>query len=156
LAQHGNNVNKINYGGINKVTAHFANASSRNGTLLVGADGPRSQTRECLFGQSKTLATALPILYANVAFSYNDAEKAKFVRSVNPVCSFAVHPECVVMISIQDVPNPNDTRSWRFQLVISWIGTRDNRLSNEEKHAAVKKRAASLPEVTLLSPGYVR
>jgi hypothetical protein len=92
----------------------------------------------------------------NVAFSYNDAQKAKFVRIVNLVCSFAVHLGCVVMISIQDVPNPNDPHSWHFQHIVSWIGTRDDRLSNEEKHAAVKKRASSLAEMTLLPPEYVR
>ena len=87
------------------------------------------------------------MVYVNVAFSYNDAEKSKFVRSANPVCSFVVHPNCVVMVSVQDVPDPSDPRSWRFQLVISWIGLRDDGLNNEEKHAAVKKRAANLPDV---------
>jgi hypothetical protein len=103
--------------------------------------------RECLF-PGKALATALPMLYVNVAFSYNDAEKAQFVRSANPVCSFVVHPDCIAMISIQDVADPADPQNWRFQLVISWSGERDGgAMSNAERHALVKSHAANLPEV---------
>ena len=145
--QYGFTLERVEYGDAGTVTAIFKNGERRTGTLLVGADGPRSCVRECLF-PGKALATALPMLYVNVAFSYNDADKAKFVRSANPVCSFVVHPDCIAMISIQDVPDPADPQNWRFQLVVSWRGERgDEMMSNEESYSLVKSRAVNLPEV---------
>ena len=95
--QYGFTVKKIEYDDSGTVTAIFENNERRTGTLLIGADGPRSCVRECLF-PGRASSAALPMFYVNVAFAYNDAEKAKFVRSANPVCSFVVHADCIAMI----------------------------------------------------------
>lgn len=67
------------------MTVGFANRTEASGTLVVGCDGARSTVRSLLFGAEKATVTALEkTVHANMAFSYNDAEKAKTVRSMHP------------------------------------------------------------------------
>lgn len=48
---------------------------------------------------SEADVTPLEIVHANVAVTYGDAEKAKFVRSAHPVFSFAIRPGLLSFLS---------------------------------------------------------
>ena len=47
---------------------------------------------------------------------------------------------------VQDVPDPNDPASWRFQVVTSWLGKQDTSLDNVGRLAQVKEKAQILCE----------
>lgn len=55
------------------------------------------------------------------------------VCSANAVCSLVVHLDCMVMMSIQDVSDPDDVQTWWFQLVVSWKGAREEHLNKIER-----------------------
>ena len=80
------------------VTAIFTNGDQVAGSIIIGCDGPRSRVREELLGP-KSEVSALELVHSNVAVSYGDAEKARFVRSVHPLSSLAVRPGVLSFIS---------------------------------------------------------
>jgi 2-polyprenyl-6-methoxyphenol hydroxylase-like FAD-dependent oxidoreductase len=106
--------------------------------------------------------TPLEIVHSNVAITYHDAEKARFVRSAHPVFSIAVSPGILSfissmslpklpnadanMFSVQDVPDPEDPANWRFQVVTSWLGKQDESLDEAGRLAQVKQKASVLCE----------
>ncbi|TKA68709.1 hypothetical protein B0A49_03242 [Cryomyces minteri] len=130
------------------VTATFANGTTAIGTVIIGCDGPRSVVREQLLGAEKASTTQLDVIHANLACVYGDAEKAKFVRSAHPIWSMVFHPDLFAFVSIQDIPDPDKPETWRFQVLNSWRGNRDEKesMSSAEKLAEVKSRAEKLPE----------
>lgn len=81
------------------MTATFKDGDKVSGTILVGADGPRSSVRDLLLGEEKAKVTPLDVVHSNVAVTYHDAEKAKFVRSAHPSFSMVTHPECFCIIA---------------------------------------------------------
>ena len=81
------------------MTATFKDGDKVSGTVLVGADGPRSSVRDLILGKEKATATPLNIVHSNVAVTYHDAEKSRFVRTAHPVFSMVLHPECFCFIS---------------------------------------------------------
>ena len=119
--------------------------------MVIGADGPHSTVRERLFGLDKAEPTPDDALCASISVCYSDAHKARFVRSAHPLTSVAVHKDCVVSLSVQDLPDTERPETWQFQLVVSWKRQRSKKnrpLSNEEMHQEVKDKAKSLAEVT--------
>ena len=104
----------------------------------------------------------MEIIHSNVAVKYNDAEKARFVRSTHPVFSMACHPTVLSFISseclwtpsspyanvppVQDVPDPEDPANWRFQVVTCWLGKQDDSLDDAGRLAQVKQKASVLCE----------
>ncbi|KAH8587040.1 monooxygenase [Bisporella sp. PMI_857] len=109
------------------VTAVFTNGELVAGSIIIGSDGPKSKVRKVILG-SEADVTPLEVVHSNVAITYGDAEKARFVRSAHPVFSFAVMPGLLSFLSIQDVPDPEDPANWRFQVVTSWLGREDDSL----------------------------
>ena len=81
------------------VSATFINGDTVTGGVMVGSDGPRSKVREILLGAEKASTTHLDIIHANISVKYDDAEKAKFARSVHPVFGMACHPTVLSFIS---------------------------------------------------------
>ena len=77
----------------------FKDGEKMSGTMVIGCDGPRSKVRELLFGPDKASVTPLEVVHSNVAVRYNDAEKARFVRSAHPSFSIVTHPDCFCFIS---------------------------------------------------------
>lgn len=106
--------------------------------------------------------TPLEIVHANVAVTYGDAEKARFVRSAHPVFSFAIRPGVLSFLSstllstplsphtditiVQDVPDPEDPANWKFQVVTSWLGKRDESLDRVGRLTQVKQKASDMCE----------
>jgi 2-polyprenyl-6-methoxyphenol hydroxylase-like FAD-dependent oxidoreductase len=82
----------------------------------------------------------------SAAFSYHDAEIAQRVRSGHPVFSFQLHPDMFCFVSIQDAPGPAAPADWGFYLLLSWLGEKDASLSNEQRLALAKEKAASIAE----------
>ncbi|MCJ1250307.1 hypothetical protein MMC30_007533 [Trapelia coarctata] len=145
--QYGKELVEVSYGPDGAgVTATFKDGEKVSGTILVGADGPRSSVRGLLLGEEKAKATSLNVVHSNVAVTYHDAEKSKFVRTAHPVFSMVTHPECFCFLSIQDVPDPEKPENWQFQIVTSWLGEKDASLDNAGRLAQVKQKAAVLPE----------
>lgn len=99
-AKYGHELESIRYhsdkGG---VTAVFKNQVAVTGTLLIGADGPKSTVRELLLGPEKSSTTQMEIVHTDIGVTYHDAEKAKLIRSTHPVFSIAVHPDVLVLTS---------------------------------------------------------
>ena len=131
------------------VTATFTNGKGYTGTLLIGADGPRSTVRQFLFahdpatGQARNLED---IVGHSMAVSY-DAETAKHVRSAHPVWCIAISPELFVFQSTQEVPDPDRPENWKFFFFPCWLGERDQSLDNDGRVKALKDRAGKLAEV---------
>ena len=100
VRQYGYDLTGVIYGEDGKgVAATFANGESVQGTLIIGCDGARSKVREILLGHEKGDVTPMEIVHSNVAIVYDDAEKAKFVRSAHPVFSCMVHPSVLSFIA---------------------------------------------------------
>jgi 2-polyprenyl-6-methoxyphenol hydroxylase-like FAD-dependent oxidoreductase len=97
MNQYGNELASIRYED-GCVTAVFTNGESVVGSIIVGSDGPRSKVREVLLGPEADV-TPLEIVHSNVSVTYEDAEKARFVRSAHPVFSFAVRPGVLSFLS---------------------------------------------------------
>ncbi|RFU28012.1 hypothetical protein B7463_g8318, partial [Scytalidium lignicola] len=126
-------------------TVIFANGERATGTLIIGTDGPRSKVREIILG-SEAEVTPMEIVHSNVAVTYGDAEKARFIRSAHPVFSLAVRPGLLSFLSIQDVPDPEDPAHWRFQVVNSWLGKQDESLDSAGRLAELKQKASVMCE----------
>ncbi|KAI9720895.1 MAG: hypothetical protein M1812_002734 [Candelaria pacifica] len=130
----------------NGVVAKFANGEEALGSVIIGTDGPKSAVRSTLLGEEKGTATPLEVVHANIALCYGDAEKSRFVRSCHPIFSLCLHPRGLSFVTIQDVPDPDKPETWRFQVVISWIGDRDTSLDNAGRLAELKERVRDWPE----------
>ncbi|MCJ1417254.1 hypothetical protein MMC32_003596 [Xylographa parallela] len=145
--QYGKKLVGIEYGpdGVG-LTAEFQDGEKLAGSMIIGADGPRSSVRDLLLGEEAAKVTPLEVVHSNVAIKYHDAEKARFVRSAHPVFSMVTHPDCFCFIAIQDVPDPEKPEDWRFQVVTSWLGIRDTSLDDAGRLRQVKEKAEVLPE----------
>jgi 2-polyprenyl-6-methoxyphenol hydroxylase-like FAD-dependent oxidoreductase len=101
------------------VTAHFEDGTAATGGLLVGADGARSSTRQCLLGPSLSAITKLPYAATFIQQKYT-REQALYLRSSSVLLS-AVHPAGhVAVFGMQDIADPDVPESWTFFFYISW------------------------------------
>jgi len=91
------------------VTAHFADGSSYSGDIVIGADGPGSKVRELLLGVEKSKNTPLGLVFNSTIVHYNDAEKAKHVRSASPTFAIGYHPDGMLHTIASKSPLPRLT-----------------------------------------------
>jgi hypothetical protein len=77
----------------NGAAAHFDDGSSYRGTVILGTDGPNSKVRQILLGEEKARNTELEIFSITADVKYNDAEKARHVRSGHPIVCPGFHPK---------------------------------------------------------------
>ncbi|KAL9087409.1 MAG: hypothetical protein Q9165_006706 [Trypethelium subeluteriae] len=130
--QYGHSLSGVTYGN-DDVTAEFENGKEARGTLIVGCDGPRSKVRDLLLGEEKAKVTPIELVHSNTTVSYGDAEKARFVRTAHPIFSM-------------DVPDPDRPETWKFHIVTSWLGSRDQSLDYGARLAQLKQKASPLCE----------
>jgi hypothetical protein len=73
------------------VVAVFDDGTIVSGSILVGADGPRSKVREFAMGSAeKASVSRFPIFHTNMTVTFNDADKARYVRQRFPTSYLAL------------------------------------------------------------------
>ncbi|KAH0559497.1 hypothetical protein GP486_003988 [Trichoglossum hirsutum] len=144
--QYGKTLSDITYdpSGVG-VTAVFADGTTAKGSVLVGCDGPRSKVRELLVGPEKAAPSMLEVTHNNMAIEYRDAEKSLFMRKVHPIFYMGIHPDGH-LVFITNVPDRDKPETWRFQVVMSWVGFCDRELDDAGRLALIKQRGESLAE----------
>jgi len=131
------------------IVATFADGSVVPATMILGADGPRSKVREFAMGSAeKAAVTRFPIFHTNMTVSYNDADKARYVRKKYPTSFLALSKKSIhAFQSISSMPDgPDHPESWIFHMAMAWLGEVDNTLGYKERLALIKDRAKDLGE----------
>jgi 2-polyprenyl-6-methoxyphenol hydroxylase-like FAD-dependent oxidoreductase len=102
------------------VTAHFSNGSSTAGSMLVGADGARSDTRNLLLGPQLGAIDPLPYAATFVQRKFTK-DQALHLRSFHPLFLASAHPSNnFAFFGMQDAADADDPSSWTFFFYISW------------------------------------
>jgi 2-polyprenyl-6-methoxyphenol hydroxylase-like FAD-dependent oxidoreductase len=153
----------LQYGNSGKgITASFADGTSMVGDMVVGADGPHSAVRTELLGKEVAAAKSSNLVSFMSTVNYKDAEKARHVRSGNPIFCMAYNPAGIMnfisgkltllsinstsdstlltILSVQNVLDPEDPTTWSFSISSSWVGQLDPTLDNAGRLAALKQK----------------
>lgn len=117
--QYEKNVTEIFYPS-SAVIVKFDDGTAASGSLVVGADGGQSRIRRLLLG-NKAEPTLLPYVMNNFNCQYTE-EQALFIRSnLAKFTDYGVDPKGMFfLMSIQDIPDPEDPSTWYYQLLTSW------------------------------------
>ncbi|KAK4543969.1 hypothetical protein LTR36_004743 [Oleoguttula mirabilis] len=93
------------------VTVAFKDGSQAEGNMVIGCDGSRSRVREYLVGAEAAKLEEIGLTMINYVGSGYTAEQAQLLRSYHPI----------VQLSL-DIPDPEVTTEWLFQVYTSWWG----------------------------------
>lgn len=132
------------------VCAEFADGTAFQGSMIIGAEGANSRTRQVLVPDAyKT--QRLPVDLIGVAVELTP-EQAKPLRDIDPLLFQGVHPSTgnYIWISMIDTPQSNGTAGtdkeiYRCQISLSWL-RKDSKTSEipdtkRERVAELKRRA---------------
>lgn len=73
------------------IVASFSDGTLVSGSVIVGADGPRSKVREFAMGSAQEAAVSkFPIFHTNMTVCFNDADKARHIRREFPTSYLAL------------------------------------------------------------------
>ncbi|GLA13353.1 hypothetical protein AnigIFM62618_010342 [Aspergillus niger] len=131
------------------VVAVFDDGSMVSGTILIGADGPRSKVREFAMGSAEKAAVSrFPIFHTNMTVTYNDAEKARYVRQRFPTSYLALSDRSYhAFQSISSMPDgPDHPESWVFHLAMAWFMDHGQPATYRERLDMIREKALSLAE----------
>lgn len=120
-----------------------------SGTMIIGADGPRSRVRETAMGSADKAATVkFPIFHTNMTVCYRDADKSLYVRQKYPTSYLALSQRSFhAFQSISSMPDgPDHPESWIFHMAMAWFGEADHSMSYPERLGLIKARAEGMGE----------
>ncbi|RFU78560.1 fad dependent oxidoreductase [Trichoderma arundinaceum] len=132
------------------VKATFADGTTVEGRMLIGAEGSRSQTRKFLVPDAyQNYLLPVKMVGASVDFTL---EQVKPLRQIDPLLFQGCHPETGVFlwVSMLETPEVNGSAGtaderYRVQIILSWL-TKDRDVavpeSNPERIALMKSLAA--------------
>ncbi|QUC20874.1 uncharacterized protein UV8b_05115 [Ustilaginoidea virens] len=132
------------------VRATFADGSSEEGSLVVGAEGTNSQTRKLLLPDSHG-NHQLPVRFIGAAVDMTP-EQVQPLRDIDPLLFQGCHPVTgqYLWVSMMETPEANGTlgtgsERYRVQIIMSWMAKSDADQvppSGAERIAEMKRRAA--------------
>ncbi|KAH6895741.1 hypothetical protein B0T10DRAFT_587233 [Thelonectria olida] len=131
------------------VVASFSDGTVVPGSVIIGADGPRSKVREFAMGSAADAAVSkFPIFHTNMTVCFQDAEKAQHIRRDFPTSYLALSNRSFhAFQSISNMPDgPEHPESWIFHMAMAWMGDANNDLSYPERLALIKERAVGMGE----------
>jgi len=125
------------------VTATFSDGTSATGDLLVGCDSANSATRQLLVGKDAGEVKYLDLTMLNFTCKF-DADTSKLIRATHPFAFNSYHPaNRMFWVSTQDIVDPEDPKTWSFQIIISWSGKpRGEDLTDQRTRTAYLKSMA--------------
>jgi 2-polyprenyl-6-methoxyphenol hydroxylase-like FAD-dependent oxidoreductase len=108
------------------VTAYFEDGTSADGTLLIGAEGSNSQTRQ--FVAPNTYHNEpIPVRFVGVALEMTPSQVKPF-RDIDPLLFQGCHPETAnyLWVSMMSTPESNgssgtENEHYLVQINISWL-----------------------------------
>jgi len=131
-----------------EVTATFADGTSATGHLLVGCDSANSATRKALVGEDAGKVEYLDLTMLNFTCKF-DVETSKLIRETHPFAFNSYHPaNRMFWVSAMNIEDPDDPKTWSFQLIISWPGKPrgEDLLDQKARTAYLKSMAAEYAE----------
>ncbi|KAF5349663.1 hypothetical protein D9756_008963 [Leucocoprinus leucothites] len=126
------------------VTIIFEDGDRAEADFVIGADGTRSKVRRWLVGEEEGKVSASEHAITNGIVSYNDAEKARFVRT-HPICALGSSSSGALFIAVQNVEDPEKPETWSFH-VCRIFKSKTEALEGDEAIAQMKNMSKDVCE----------